>query len=578
MDINCRENLVTAQSMVFMGGRPQESLNGLWHYCVDWYNTCLRNDWYKEIQTDELGNTLPLDYSFDEWPVIQLPVCWNLFREDLKYYDSSMVFTRKFYYKSHQGNTFLRIGAANYVCHVFLNRTYIGTHEGGSTPFFVNAAPALMEGENRILLVVDASRRPDGVPMDNTDWFPYGGLYRDISLVRLPEVYIKDFRICLNPDGAYQNVLAEISLSEQVSGTARLTISELGVEKEIPIREGYGQLLFRADPELWSPENPKLYEVKASFQEDAVRDRVGFRMIEVRGKDIFLNGKALFLRGVSCHEESVFNGKALTDEERLENIRIAKELGCNFMRLAHYPHNERMAELADEAGLLLWEEIPVYWSIQFEKPEVYANAENQLTELIKRDWNRASVIIWSVGNENLDTEERLTFMSRLANCAHKIDSTRMVSAACLVSAENKIADRLADYLDIIGINEYLGWYEPDFAKLPALFQNSAPTKPVIITEFGADALYGHHGTVDEKGTEECQAHIYRCQVETIPKIDYIKGMTPWILYDFRCPRRTALVQDYYNRKGLLTPDKAHRKMAFYVLQEFYNRAADLSNQ
>ncbi len=577
MDINCRENLATAQSMIFMGGRPQESLNGLWHYCVDWYNTCLRNDWYKEIQTDELGNTLPLDYSFDEWPVIQLPVCWNLFREDLKYYDSSMVFTRKFYYKSHQGNTFLRIGAANYICHVFLNQTYIGTHEGSSTPFFLDITSALIEGENRILLVVDASRRPDGVPMDNTDWFPYGGLYRDISLVRLPEIYIKDFRICLNPDGSYQNILAEMCLSEQVSGTARLTISEMGIEKEILIQEGHGQLLFRADPELWSPENPKLYEIKASFQEDAVQDRVGFRMIEVRGKDIFLNGKALFLRGVSCHEESVFNGKALTDEERLENIRIAKELGCNFMRLAHYPHNERMAELADEAGLLLWEEIPVYWSIQFEKPEVYANAENQLTELVKRDWNRASVIIWSVGNENLDTEERLTFMSRLANCAHKIDPTRMVSAACLVSAENKIADRLADYLDIIGINEYLGWYEPDFAKLPALFQNSAPIKPVIITEFGADALYGHHGTVNEKGTEECQAYIYQRQVETITKIDYIKGMTPWILYDFRCPRRTALVQDYYNRKGLLTPDKTHRKMAFHVLQEFYNRIAGLSN-
>lgn len=106
MDTNCKENLLTAHSMIFMGGRPQESLNGLWHYCVDWYNTCLRNDWYKEIQTDELGNTLPLDYSFDEWPVIQLPVCWNLFREDLKYYDSSMVFTRKFYYKSHQGARF----------------------------------------------------------------------------------------------------------------------------------------------------------------------------------------------------------------------------------------------------------------------------------------------------------------------------------------------------------------------------------------------------------------------------------------------------------------------------------------
>lgn len=574
MDVNCKDKLVTAQSMVFMGGRTQELLNGLWHYCVDWYNTCLRNDWYQEKQTDDLGNTLPLDYSFDEWPVVRLPVCWNQFREDLKYYDSAMVFTRKFYYRKHAGHTFLRIGAANYVCHVFLNRTHMGTHEGGSTPFFIDVTADLREGENRILLVVDASRKPDGVPTDNTDWFPYGGVYRDISLVRLPKVYIRDFRICLAPDHTYRNISVEITLSENISGTARLEIPEMNIGKEIAVRDGAGALIFPAEPELWSPDSPKLYQVSASFGGDTVLDRIGFREIEVRGRDILLNGNALFLRGVSCHEESVQNGRALTDEERLENIRIAKELGCNFMRLAHYPHSERMAELADQEGLLLWEEIPVYWSIQFEKPEVYANAENQLTELISRDWNRASVIIWSVGNENLDTEERLAFMGRLADHAHEIDPTRKVSAACLVSADNRIADRLADSLDIIGVNEYLGWYEPDFSKLPSLFRNSDPAKPVIITEFGADALYGHHGTEDEKGTEECQAAIYRRQVQTIRDIDYIKGMTPWILYDFRCPRRTALLENYYNRKGLLTPDKKSRKMAFTILQEFYKQKGE----
>lgn len=430
---------------------------------------------------------------------------------------------------------------------------------------------ALREGENRILLVVDASRRPDGVPTDYTDWFPYGGLFRDISLVRLPEVYIKDFRLCLTPDHTFRNISAELELSEAVSGTARLSIPALCPEREIPIQAGRGRITFQADPALWSPESPRLYEASASFGDDTVRDRVGFREIAVRGRDILLNGKPLFLRGVSCHEESLPNGRALTDEERLENIRIAKELGCNFMRLAHYPHSERMAELADEQGLLLWEEIPVYWSIRFEKPEVYANAENQLTELIIRDWNRASVIIWSVGNENPDTGARLAFMGGLADRARRLDPTRMISAACLVSAENRIADRLAGRLDIIGLNEYLGWYEPDFAKLPALFQNSAPEKPVILTEFGADARYGHHGTVDEKGTEECQAEIYRRQVAVIAGIGYIKGMTPWILYDFRCPRRTSLLQDYYNRKGLLTPDKKHRKLAFGVLQAFYRQ-------
>lgn len=574
MDINTREKAAKASDMIFTGGREQESLGGWWHYCIDWYNTCLRSDWYKEVRMDKKGNTLPLDYSFDEWPVMQLPVCWNQVRDDLKFYDSSMVFTRKFFCKRHSGHTFLRIGAANYICHVFLNRQYAGMHEGGSTPFSLDVTGLLQDGENRILVVVDASRRPDGVPTDETDWFPYGGLYREISLIHLPQVYIKDFHIYLTPDHTFRNISAAIRLSENISGTAYLAIPELGVEKEVPIQNGQGKTAFTADLELWSPEHPQLYEVTARFGEDAVRDRVGFREISVQGKDILLNGSPIFLRGISCHEESLPNGKALTDEERLENIRIAKELGCNFMRLAHYPHHERMAELADEAGLLLWEEIPVYWSVQFGKPAVYANAENQLTELIYRDQNRASVIIWSVGNENLDTDERLSFMSGLVRCAHALDGTRLVSAACLVSEKNRIADRLADELDIIGLNEYLGWYEPDFAKLPALFENSAPEKPVVITEFGADARYGHHGPVEDKGTEECQAEIYRRQVRTIRRIDYIKGMTPWILYDFRCPRRTSMLQDYYNRKGLLTPDKKCRKMAFFVLQSFYKELTE----
>ena len=250
--------------------------------------------------------------------------------------------------------------------------------------------------------------------------------------------------------------------------------------------------------------------------------------------------------------------------------RAAKELGCNFMRVAHYPHHENMAKLADEAGMLLWEEIPVYWAIRFARKETYEDAENQLKELITRDYNRASVIVWSVGNENADTDERLMFMKSLAQCAHGMDSTRLVSAACLVDAEeNRIADRLADYLDVIGINEYCGWYTPDFSKLPQLMKNSDPDKPVIITEFGAVALQGLHGSASDKGTEECQADVYEKQIAVLREIDYIRGMTPWILFDFRCPRRTSSIQNYYNRKGLLAEDMTYRKPAFYVLQRFY---------
>lgn len=564
------EKQAKADTMVFDSGRRRISLNGEWQYAVDQYDTCLRQHWYQEKYFDENGNSLPVDFSFDQWPIIHLPCCWNTVHEKFLLYDGSMVFTRKFTYRNNgEGKVVLKIGAANYLCRVFVNGTYIGMHRGGSTPFYFDITDAL-QAENRILIVVDSTRRPEQVPPENTDWFNYGGLYRDIELLYLPSVYIRNFQIALAPDGTYGRIEARLELSEPVSATAELSIAELGIKKQVAIAEGTGTLVVEASPELWSPESPKLYQVEVSCMGDRICDQVGFREIRVEDGEIRLNGKPIYLRGISCHEESVENGKALTDEERTENILIAKQLGCNFMRIAHYPHSERMAKLADELGMLLWEEIPVYWAIRFDREETYQDAENQLRELMKRDWNRASAVVWSVGNENVDTDERLAFMSRLAQCAHTEGGNRLVSAACLVNSErNVIADRLAAHLDVIGINEYCGWYTPDFEKLPELMANSRPQKPVIITEFGADALAGHHGTETDKGTEECQAYVYARQIETLRKIDYVKGMTPWILCDFRCPRRTSYIQGYYNRKGLLSQDKQYKKMAYDILKAFY---------
>lgn len=564
-----------ADTMVFDSGRRRELLNGTWQYAIDQYDACLRQQWYKEKRFDENGYTLPLDYSFDQWPSIQLPCCWNVVDEKFLLYDGSMVFTRKFSCcRKNSERILLKIGAANYLCRVFLNGDYIGMHRGGSTPCYFDLTDSI-SAENRIILVVDSTRRPEQVPTENTDWFNYGGVYRDIELIHLPEVHIRDFQIGLVPDSTYNKVQVMVKLSESCSGTAELVIEELGVKEQILIENGAGEAVVEVKPQLWSPDSPKLYDVQLSCMDDFVCDRVGFREIKVEHGEIILNGKPVFLRGISCHEDSAVNGKALTDDERLENILLAQELGCNFMRIAHYPHSERMARLADEKGILLWEEIPVYWAIRFDREATYEDAQNQLRELMRRDWNRASVIIWSVGNENADTDDRLRFMGRLAKCAHEEGGNRLVSAACLVDGEkNVIADRLAEYLDVIGINEYCGWYTPDFEKLPQLMANSRPQKPVIITEFGADALGGHHGTITDKGTEECQAYVYERQIAELRKIDYIKGMTPWILYDFRCPRRTSCIQNYYNRKGLCSPDKSYKKMAFGFLQKFYLELKD----
>jgi len=557
------------RSMIFDRGRDKESLNGWWNFGIDQYDTCLRARWFEEKDMED-GRTLPVDYSFDEWEKIRVPSCWNTERERYFLYEGSAVYTRKFRYVPRgEKRVFLKFGAANYEAKVFLNREYLGFHKGGSTPFCIEATGKL-QPQNRILVVVNNTRKRTSVPCENTDWFNYGGLYRDVELIRLPAAFIKDFTAHLVPGSGFSRIRVTVTIDGADSGTAVFAIEELGIRHSIDVVNGFGSAEIDARPVLWSPDNPKLYDVRLTFGEDEVRDRIGFREIRVRGTDILLNGEKIYLKGISAHEESVKNGKAISEDEIRENFRLAKEMNCNFMRLAHYPHTERAAQIADEVGLMLWEEIPVYWAIEFENEETYRDAENQLTELILRDRNRASVIIWSVGNENADTDARYRFMSRLARRAKELDPSRLVSAACMLDHVNHVIDdRLAAELDVIGANEYYGWYQTNFDDLIRLFENSKPTKPVIISEFGADAKPGHRGTRDEKGTEDCQLDIYRKQVDVLRRIPYVKGMSPWILYDFRCPRRLHFTQNYYNTKGLLSADKTYRKPAFYVMKEFY---------
>jgi beta-glucuronidase len=559
--------------MVFDSGRFKESLNGRWNFSVDPYDNCLRSQWYLEKAKDEHGLDYPLDYDFDRWEKIDVPSCWNLFQKEYFWYEGPAVFTRKFkYMKKGEDRVFIRIGAVNYKARIFLNREYLGFHKGGSTPFYFEVTGLLQE-DNRILIVVDNTRRPCQVPMDNTDWFNYGGIYRDVEIIRLPETFIKGFSAHLVPNGRFNRISFSVTLSDKKSsGEAVIRIGELGLEKKVDIRSGEATIEVETNPELWSPDNPKLYDVEVRYKKDFISDRMGFREIRVSGQDILLNGKKIFLKGICFHEESVKNGKAVTEDEIRENFGIMKDLNCNYARLAHYPHSEKVSRIADEVGILLWEEIPVYWAIDFGNRETYDDAQNQLTELIKRDRNRASVIIWSVGNENADTDERLEFMKDLALKAKAADPSRLVSAACLVDRTGLIIkDRLTEYLDIIGLNEYYGWYEPDINDLKKLFDNSKPDKPVIISEFGADARAGARGTADDLWTEDKQLEVYRTQCRTFAEIPYIKGISPWILFDFRCPRRNNPFQQFYNRKGLVSEDKKLKKLAYYCLKEFYGK-------
>ncbi|WP_321300054.1 glycoside hydrolase family 2 TIM barrel-domain containing protein [uncultured Sphaerochaeta sp.] len=565
------ENRATAETLMSIEGREIELLNGPFHFSPDPYETCLRAKWFKEKKISDNGLPLPIDSDFEGWPTINVPSCWNTECKDLYYYESTALYFKTFKYKEHNPGerVFLHFEGSSYRTYVFLNGKVIGMHDGASTPFSFEITDTLIPDENRLIIAVDASRSKDRVPMDNTDWFNYGGIYRDIMLVRTPATYIQNFFSQLQPHTTNE-VFASVTMDKKINGKAIYRITELGIEKEIPIKEGKGSIVFKADLQLWSPENPKLYTVEISTEDDALCENIGFRDIQVDGINILLNGNPIFLKGISVHEDHITLGKSTNEQVIRDTIADLKEMHGNFIRLAHYPHTRLFSKIADEIGVLLWEEIPVYWAINFVNEATYTDAENQLAELIMRDRNRASVVIWSVGNENPDTDARLSFMSSLAKKTRELDPTRLVSAACLVNTTKlKLEDRLMEHLDIIGNNEYYGWYEPNFEDLLTILNNTDLTKPVIITEFGGGARAGNHGTKDTMWTEEFQEALYIKQFDTLDKAKYVRGMTPWIFYDFRAVRRLNRYQEGFNRKGLIDSDRKTKKLAFYVTQKYY---------
>jgi beta-glucuronidase len=251
-------------------------------------------------------------------------------------------------------------------------------------------------------------------------------------------------------------------------------------------------------------------------------------------------------------------------------------LGANFVRLAHYPHDETMLRAADRMGLLVWAENPVYWAVQFDKPEVYANAENQLREEIETSRNHAAIILWSMANETPINDARTKFISSLAAKAHELDPTRLITAALLVHTEKNgerstkvVDDPLGQYLDVLGTNEYIGWYEQHPETADTTDWKIGYNKPLIMSEFGADAKAGLHGGPNDRWTEEYQANVFQHQLGMLNRIPQLRGMSPWILMDFRSPRRPlAGIQDEFNRKGLIS-DQGQKKEAFSVLQKAY---------
>jgi beta-glucuronidase len=563
--------------------RQTLSLDGQWKTIIDPYEAGYYDYRYQEAANGYFKDARPksksdlVEYDFDTSASLNVPGDWNSQSDRLFFYEGTVWYRKTFdYHLPANRRLFVYFGAANYLADVYLNGQKLGRHEGGFTPFNFEITKLIREANNSLVVKVDNKRRRDAVPTLMTDWWNYGGLTRSVQLVETPSTFVQDYLVQLQK-GSGDHISGWVRLNgDRPSQKISISIPEAGVSKSFTTDgNGYAEINFTASLTLWSPEHPKLYEVKIDSETDRLQDQIGFRSVETRGTEILLNGKPVFLRGVCIHEEAPFrSGRAYSREDAATLLGWAKELGANFVRLAHYPHNEAMLKEADRMGIMVWSEIPVYWTILWEDRGTLDNAQNQLSEMITRDKNRAAVIIWSMANETPVSNERLAFLKKLIDHARTLDATRLISAAMERhyvgdTTTQMIDDPLGEYVDVFGCNEYVGWYDGLPEKADRVDWKIKYQKPLIMTEFGAEAPYGNHGDSMTRWTEEYQENVYRHQLNMLKKIPFLRGTCPWILMDFRSPRRPLPgVQDFYNRKGLIS-DHGERKKAFYVMQKYY---------
>ena len=568
--------------------RPYVSLNGEWNYFADvqeqgYYDYRMKpTAWGYFLNAKMQQPSDLIEYDFDKSPTMHVPGDWNTQDEQLFLYEGTIWMKRDFEVVNRQSDSrqLLYFGAVNYEAIVYVNGKLAGCHVGGFTPFCFDVTDLLQEGKNFVIVKIDNKRHQDNVPTRNFDWWNYGGITRDVLLVSVPETYVEDYSLQLDKvmNGKKRTLNFSLKLNRQEAGREiTLSIPELKIkQKYLTDADGLvnTQLsILNSKLTLWSPETPKLYKVEIAYADETITDEIGLRTIETRGRQLLLNGKPIFLRGVCSHEETAYTSRRCNSAADADTLLSwARSLGCNFIRLAHYPHNEHAVREAERQGFLLWSEIPVYWTISWNNPETYANAERQLRDMITRDKNRAAIIIWSLANETPHSDARDSFLSRLAKTARNMDSTRLLSMAMEVTGASNYVNRLQDnmnkYVDVVSFNQYIGWYR-DVNDAPKMRWEIPYEKPVIISEFGGGAKAGLHGDKGQRWTEEFQENLYRENLAMLDKIEGLAGTCPWVLKDFRSPRRPLPgIQDGFNRKGLFS-DQGQRKKAFYVLRDWY---------
>ncbi|MCU7552101.1 glycoside hydrolase family 2 [Chitinophagaceae bacterium LB-8] len=573
--------VIGQDAMINIQSRNAISLNGQWNVIIDPTGV---GEWLQVwLEKRPQKKTDFFEYSFDGGPVLKVPGDFNSQKSELTFFEGTVWYRKKFNYTiQNEKRLFLHFGAVNYIADVYLNGEKLGIHEGGFTPFQFEITNKVKSGINSIVVKTNNVRQKNGLPGLGYDWFNYGGITRDVNIIETGKTYIQDYSIQLKK-GSLNTVSGWIQLDGlQLEQKIEIKIPELNIQyKTKSDKKGLAPVDFSSGFELWSPENPKLYKVIIKSETDSVSENIGFRNIEVKEGKVLLNNHPIFLKAVNIHEENPYKGaRAYSRDDANLLLKAAKELGCNLVRLAHYPHNENMIREAERMGLMIWSELPVYQHIDFADSTVPVKMDRMLGEMIRRDKNRCGVVVWSLSNETYpSTPNRDKALVELTKKCKALDSVRLITHVInsqkYLSNSFELWDTLYRHSDLVSINEYAGWYVPWQGKPSDVkWKVVCPEKPVFISEFGGEALFGSdYGPADEAAywTEEYQEKIYIDQVKMFNTVPNLSGVCPWLLFDYRSLSRLHPVyQKGYNRKGLLS-EKGDKKKAWYIMKVYYNK-------
>lgn len=589
---------------MFTYNREGLNLNGDWKFCPDPMQRCRRQRWW--VNRPGKTNLFPCFDPEGLW-TIQVPGTWKTQFEELKWYDGHAVYYKTFDFNGNLDDreAFLCFDGVLYEAEVYLNGILVGSHEWGYSPFQMRITE-MLQPKNELFILVDATCRPDRVPGEFTDFNSDGGIINPVKLITVPVTHVKNFQVTTQVTECETEIKIALTLNSRDTAareSVHVAIPELSLTADITATVGtpamHAFTIPRDQLTLWSPKTPKLYEIRLSTSNETLIDDVGFREIRVSGGDILLNGDPIRLHGMSTHSEFPDTGRTATPAGVARMISFFKELDLNFVRCAHYPYAEIFGREFDRAGLLWWAEVPAYWLANMAEEGQTRQACGMLSETIQRDWNRASLIIWSVSNEccwrnpkNYD-ETNYPYWFKAVDMIRNLDPSRLISCA---EAGNRITkeagwtpdqgdafnreieerwipghtDEWYQLFDILAANIYVenpGEAAKSYRAFVKMLKNY--NKPLMLSEFGSQSLRGCDDIGDAVGAESWHAASIREAYAALAEHPEIKGYAPWCLGDIRVPQHWR----WYNqgkgvfRYGFLDENWERKEKPFAALKE-----------